>query len=432
MLLGTLKRIQLILCVICLGMTMPAQALLHLELTQGMRAAQPIVMMPFAGDALGLPKQLQPVQVVADDLRHSGRVRLLPNAGAKVITDPKQLDLTHWRKQGADVVVLGQVQKDGSDAYKLSITVVDPYQKNQPEQFSVSSDRLHLRASAHRLSNFIYHAVTGVKGDFDSRIAYIRHLHERGHRDRYALMVADSDGFTPRAMLWSYLPIMSPRFAPDGKQMAYVSFEKHRARIFVQDLKTGQRHVLARFPGINGAPAWSPDGQKMAIVLSKTGVAKVYLLDIQRETVKQFTHGYAIDTEPAWAPDGQSIVFTSNRGGGPQLYRRYLDGRVERVTYDGNYNASGQFLHDGSGLVMLHRAHHLFSIAKLDFATGQVNVLARTGMDESPSVSPNDQMVLYATQYAGRGALAMVSIDGAIKLRLPSKSGDLREPDWGR
>lgn len=415
-----------------------ASGLLRLELTKGVRAAVPVLMLPFSGDDSALPNALRPSWVIDHDLRLSGRVRILPATGEHAVLDPKTFDPKPYTKLGANLIVFGQVDRGITGEYTVSVTVADPYEKLDGQRqalasFSVKTDRAHLRHAAHQLGDFVYAKITGVKGDFASKIAYVQMLHRKGYRNRYALMIADQDGYHPQAMLRSYLPLMSPRWSPDGTQLAYVSFEKHHATIFIQNLKTGQRRAIARFPGMNGAPAWSPDGRQMAVVLSKTGVAKIYLLNVSSGDVTQLTQGFSIDTEPAFSPDGQCIVFTSNRGGGPQIYRQNLkDGVVERVTFHGNYNASARYLHDGSGLVLLHRADDVFSIALYRFKTDSMTELARTGADESPSISPNDHMILYATRYGGRGTLAMVSTDRQVHLRLPARRGDVREPDWGK
>lgn len=392
---------------------------LDLELTQGISSALPIAVNHFQGSS----DALKVSDVIQNDLNLSGMFKVLPHTSA-------QPSIAMWKQAGADSVVSGQVQAIGANRYQVRFDLVDAANNSRllSHDFQVSAQ--DLRALAHHISDMVYQKLTGERGIFSTKIAYIL-VQRSPAQTRYSLEVADIDGFNPQSLLVSSEPIMSPSWAPNGRQIAFVSFEHKRAQIYTVDITNGQRRLLTSFSGINGAPAWSPDGRQLAVVLSKSGSPKLYNVDLSTGQMKQLTFGDAIDTEPRYAPDGQSILFTSGRGGSPQVYRLSIaDGSVSRVTFDGNYNARASYTPDQKNIVMLHREAGSFNIGVQSLASGHILPLTNAPMDESPSVSPNGRLILYATRLGERGVLGIVSIDGGIKMRLPSRDGDVQEPAW--
>lgn len=392
-----------------------------LELTQGISSALPIGINSFGYDDVG--KQL--ASVVNNDLGFSGQF--------KVINTPQgeQPGIYSWRQAGADSVLSGRVNRIGSNRYDVSFELVDAVAQGKvllKKNFQVNGN--DVRALAHHISDEVYQKLTGERGVFSTRIAYIL-VQRVGGRSRYFLEVADVDGHNPQSLLASAEPIMSPAWSPDGSQIAYVSFEKRKAQIFTVSVNNGRRRLVTDFAGINGAPAWSADGRELAVVLSKAGSPKIYSVDLSNGNMKQLTFGEAIDTEPRYSPDGRSLLFTSGRGGSPQVYRLSLaDGGISRVTYEGNYNARASYTPDQKHVVMLHREERSFNIGIQDTDSGHVTQLTFSPQDESPSVAPNGRLVLYATRFHDKGMLGLVSIDGRVKTRLPARDGDVQEPAW--
>lgn len=427
------KRITslILLCFILMPITAPA--IISLELTKGVAGAQPISVVPFV--VQGTAPSKDPSLIIANDLQNSGRFKVY---GKTLLTQfpssVQEVSGDYFRRLGTDNVVLGKVLPAKEGGYQVSFQLVDVLNGKVStilnQKYTIKENEL--RALSHHISDLIFQKITGIRGIFSTKLAYITIERPKGLPPRYTLEVSDQDGFNPRPLLQSSEPIMSPAWSPRGRQIAYVSFENHHAGIYVQDISTGARRLVSEFPGINGAPAWSPDGRKLAIVLSRSGAPNIYVMDIATGGLKQLTHDFYINTEPSWSPDGKTLLFTSNRSGGPQIYRLTLsNGSVSRLTYDGDYNARAAFTRDGNAIAMIHRVSGIYNIGILDLNTGRMQVLTHSAADSiSPSIAPNGTMVLYDTVASNRNVLGMVSLDAKVQLALPARNGDAQDPAW--
>lgn len=406
-------------------LAVPARAALTIEISGGSASQIPIAIVPFAGEA-AQPQSL--TGVVAADLQRSGQFRLVDTSGvAPLPHTPAEVSYPDWKGRGADALVVGSIAHLPDGRLDVRFRLLDVLTESQLAGFSYTISPAQLRATAHKIADVIYQKLTGIPGVFSTRIAYVV---KQGNR--FELQVSDADGYDAQTILSSREPIISPAWSPDGTQLAYVSFEKGKPIIYIQSLATGRRRVLADYKGSNSAPAWSPDGKRLAIVLTRDGHSQIYLINADGSGLKRLTHSSAIDTEPNWSPDGKWIAFTSDRGGSPQVYRMpSTGGDAQRLTFEGSYNVSPDFSPDGTSIAFIHRDDTGFHVAVQDLASGQMQVLTNTRLDESPSFAPNGKMILYATEVGGRGILAAVSSDGGTKQRLYVQSGDVREPAWG-
>ncbi|MBA58226.1 MAG: Tol-Pal system beta propeller repeat protein TolB [Gammaproteobacteria bacterium] len=403
---------------------------LRIEITQGLDNATKIAIVPFVWKG----KRMPPVkidEIVSADLTISGRFEAIDQA--QMLSYPEeesQVFVRDWRMLGVEYLVFGRIEPDGV-MVKLNFEMFDIAKGTTVLSQSILGLPNELRDMAHYVSDQVYKEVTGTEGAFSTEIMYVT-VEENADSRLFSLNIADSDGRNVRQILESDEPLLSATWSPDGRFVSYVSFEREgRPAIYLHELKSNNRQVLTSFSGLNGAPAFSPDGKKIALVLSKDGNPDIYIMELQSRKLRRVTRHYGIDTEPSWSADGESIIFTSNRGGQPQIYQlRLEDFQIQRLTFEGDYNAKASLLRDGSALVMVHRREGVFHIAMLDLRNGRLNVLTETSLDESPSVAPNGSLVIYATQYRGEGILATVSVDGLLKFRLPSSSGDVREPAW--
>ncbi|MFO7190269.1 MAG: Tol-Pal system beta propeller repeat protein TolB [Pseudomonadota bacterium] len=403
-----------------------AHAQLNIEITGGGANQIPIAIAPFVGES-ALPTSI--TQVVEADLTRSGRFRTLyvPPQNPP-LSDDSPVDLGAWRARSADAIAVGGVYPQAGGRVEVRFRLYDAPRQTSLGGLSFNVTPDQARRVAHRIADYIYEKLTGDRGVFSTRLAYVVKA-----GTNYQLQIADADGMNPQTALSSREPILSPAWSPDGTQIAYVSFENKRPVVYVHNLHTGQRRAVASFPGSNSAPAWSPDGRQLAVALSKEGGTQIFLVNADGTGLRRLTHTRAIDTEPFFAPDGQTIYFTSDRGGSPQIYRMSLTGgRVERVTLSGSYNVSPRISPDGRTMAYVTREEGQFRVAVMDLASGQSQVLTDTQRDESPSFAPNGKLILYATEVGGRGVLSITSSDGRMSpQRLSVTAADVREPAWG-
>lgn len=417
-------------------LAVPAQAALTIQITEGVEGALPIAIVPFEVEGNVVSPDYDIAEIVRSDLARSGRFAPMPVKD--LIARPHQgseVRFADWRLVGQDSLAIGRLRTRADGRLEVLFQLFDVLKGQQLAGYSIPFARNDVRRIAHRISDIIYEKLTGQKGAFTTRIAYVTSERGADGKQTYRLNIADADAFNEQTILTSPQPLMSPAWSPDGQRLAYVSFEKGRPQVFIQEVFSGKRDAVTDYRGLNSAPAWSPDGKALAMTLSQSGNPEIHVLDLATRRLSQVTNHRAIDTEPAWSPDGKSLVFTSDRGGKPQIYRVGMNGSLpvgdaRRLSWEGDYNARASFSPDGRQLAMVHGEQGSFRIAVLDLENNQMRVLTNTRLDESPSFAPNGSMVMYATEHAGRGILAAVSIDGRVHQRLEVKQGDVREPAW--
>jgi TolB protein len=412
------------ICAALVSLPAVSLAQLRVEIT-GVGSQQfPIAIANFAREGQ-VPVEIE--SVVRADLARSGLFRIV-DAGSTAIPENAAVSLPDWKARGADALAIGSATRLADGRFDVRFRLLDTIRQGQLDGLSYVSPASDLRLTAHRIADRIYEKLTGERGVFSTRIAYV----VQTSRSSWELHIADADGANPQSALRSREPIISPAWSPDGSRLAYVSFETGKPVVYVHTVATGARKAVANFRGSNSAPAWSPDGKTLAVTLTRDGNSQVFLMSADGANVRRLTTSSGIDTEPSFSPDGQSIYFTSDRGGGPQVYRMPASGgAAQRVTFNGDYNISPRLSPDGKLLAYVGRRGGQFKVHVLDLAGGQETPVTDTVRDESPSFAPNGRMLLYATEVNGRGILASASVDGRVRTRLSGPSGDIREPTWG-
>ena len=420
---GLIDGVRRALALALLFAALPAAAQFRVEVT-GIGLTQLPVAIAFRGE-----DQLQQKvsAIVQADLERSGQFRAV-DSGAVAIDETSRLDLAPWRQKGADSLAVGSVARLADGRFDIRFRLWDVVRGQDLGGLSYAVSQADLRLVAHKIADYMFEKLTGEKGVFSTRIAYVTKT-----GTRFQLWVADADGENAVPALTSAEPIISPAWSANGAQLAYVSFESRKPVVYAHDVASGKRRLMANFKGSNSAPAWSPDGRTLAVTLTLDGGSQLYAIDTGNAgPPRRLAQSNSIDTEPVYAPDGASIYFVSDRGGAPQIYRMpSAGGSVERVTFSGSYNISPAISPDGRWLAYVSRVGGAFKLHVMELANGNTNAITDTVADESPSFAPNGRLIVYATQIGGREALMTTTLDGKIKARLAGQSGNIREPDWG-
>ena len=420
-----MKKIILILT-LCLSSYLNAQNEFHIK--ESSASAVPIAILPFVNNT----QTTNLAKVISNDLMLSGHFSALENE--QLIEQPKhanQIKYSTWKLLGADYLTIGSIQATGPGRYELYIKLFSVLKEKQLLSLTLPVLQGDLRSGGHYIADKIYEQITGIKGIFSTKIAYVT-ASKINDGIEYQLLVADADGKNPHALVTSKQPLLSPKWSPRGDKLVYVSFEKGNSAIYIQNLSTGKRELMSSYKGINSGPSFSPDGKRLALTLSKSGNAEIYIMDVYTKKIKQVTNSWAIDTGANWSPDGKSLVFTSDRGGKPNLYKvnlATLD--TERLTFEGDYNAGGSYSPNGEYISFVQGSNNDYRIALRHNKSETIQQVSSGPLDETPTFAPNNNMVLYATKNSkGQGILISTSLDGVTKNELIVSNGHIREPSW--
>lgn len=414
-----------------LAATESAATSLTIEITQGREQSVKLALIPFDVE-VGISLPLNIHNIVLRDMQLSGQISPVPvNTMPSLPVSEAQVIYSEWQELDAEYLLLGQVSRDNAGKrYKVAYKLFDVFgNKKIRDEVLYFTDR-SLLDTGHFLSDLVYEEITGIKGIFSTKIAYISITGKRTKKPLFRLEIADIDGKRPQILLSSRQPILSPSWSPDGTHIAYVSYERKKSNIYTQNLRTGKRRLISDFRGINSAPSWSPDGAKIALVLSRKENVDVYIMNMFTGKLDRLTVSPGIDTEPSWSNDGRKILFVSERGNRPQIFEyNFTNKKTRQITTKGKYNTRPRYIENGKSIVFVKQSNG-FRLVKKSLITGSETFLSKTKNDESPSVAPNGDMIVYSTKVGEKSQLIVISSDGQVEYRLPSSANEVIDPAW--
>ena len=403
-----------------------SESKLKIEITQGSETLPKIAIVPFRNEILSGSKSIS--SLIEANMTLFGEFNSLKkNEMLSYPHSEENFYYRDWKLLEVDFVVIGNIDNFNLTNLDINYLVFDVGLRKIILKGDISGNSNELEQISKIISNRAYQSITGLDGVFNTKLAYILNP----SKNSYKIYISDIDGSDEQLLFNSSSPLMSPSWSADRKKLAYVSFEKGYPEIYIQDLFTGNRSSIDTLGMSNSAPVWSPNSKYIAFVMSMSGNPDIYLYNLRNKKISRLTRHYGIDTEPAWSPNSKKLLFTSNRSGSPQIYELTISsGRIKRVTLDGDYNARARYFPNGKDIVLVHGNNGIFHIATKNLKSRFINSISKTSLDESPTISPNGNIIIYATKKKTQGFLAGLTINGKSKFTLPVQEGSVREPAW--
>ncbi|MDD3669080.1 MAG: Tol-Pal system beta propeller repeat protein TolB [Alphaproteobacteria bacterium] len=377
-------------------------------------------------------------RVIESDLVRSGLFRIVNRDAyiqhlASVSDRPRFAD---WQAIKAHALIQAQLDAMPDGAIRISFRLWDVFMQQQMEDRVLSTAPDGWRKLAHRVADIVYSRITGETGYFDTKVAFISETGNQRKRTK-RLAVMDSDGANVRYLTDGADMVLTPRFSPNMREIAYFSYKGGQPRVYIMDLATNASRLVGQFAGMTFAPRFSPDGRKLIMSLATRGNSDIYLHDLATGQTTQLTNNPAIDTSPSFAPDGKKIVFNSDRSGRQQLYVMDADGgNVRRISFGEGSYATPVWSPRGDYIAFTKIKDGQFHIGLMRPDGAGERLIVNGWAVEAPSWAPNGRVLSFFRQEpwdergaGGRTKIYTIDVTGYHEQLIPTPQ-DASSPAW--
>ena len=370
------------------------------------------------------------VELMTGSLDFTGYFKIMDRSGflfdpQKSGTAATEINFQNWTVIGAELLITGVFEQTG-DSVQMELRLFDTFKGRQVIGKRYAGQSSELRTMVLRFCAEVIYYLTGNKGIFNSKIAFVST--GSGKKEIYT---SDFDGYAPSRVTYNESITLFPSWAHDGEHMAYTSYKGGKPDIYIRNLNTKKESVVA-LNGINITPSWAPGKFELAATLSYNGAQEIYLLTGTGKVIKKLVSSRGTNVSPAWSPDGSKLAFVSDRTGGPQIYiLEVASGTESRLTFEGKYNTQPAWSPRGDKIAYTSQIGGSQQVCVIG-ADGQnmMQLTRESGSNESPSWSPDGTLLVFSTNREGPFRLYVATAFGTDPRRLLLLNGEQTSPKW--
>ena len=336
----------------------------------------------------------------------------------------QQFNPKNWTPLGVEAVVKGIVIEQGNEL-SVKISLYDVFEGREIFRKEYKAAQDLMRQISHAIADDVYFKLTGERGIFRSRIAFVSR-----DRHRMEICLMDWDGKRITKMGVSGNILLPPHWSGDGTKLVYSAERNRQWGIYLLDFLNMSEKKIYTSRGTNVAGNFFPDGTAFTFSSSKDGTPDLFMKELKNDHITKLSSSYGIDVSPSVSPDGHYIAFVSDRGGSPQIYMMRRDGsNTRRLTFEGSYNTSPSWSPKGDMIVFVGQRgkNQIFTIRPDRTELTQLTV---SGNNEDPSFSPDGRYIAFSSDRDGMKGIYIMRANGESQRRITPKGLGAFGPNW--